>query len=83
MTARQAELLAFVVAFVRDYERSPTQREIAAGLRITQSYVFKIIERLVELGHLRRIKGRYLSLEIIHQKCPYCGESLERTDPVF
>lgn len=65
MTAREAEVLAFIAAFIDANLFSPSVREIAAGLRLSSpAKVQDCIERLLVKGHITRVRGKARSIEI-------------------
>lgn len=67
LTPRQAELLAFL----RDYAAThrgvmPSYSEICAALGLgSKGRVSVLLDRLVERGHLRRLRARARALELI------------------
>lgn len=58
LTRRQAECLAYVRSRLEESEVAPSLDEIAAYLGCVKSSVHRMVEALVERGHLVRLPNR-------------------------
>lgn len=64
--------------FVRDFTQAggvcPTFREIAAGIGVSSTNaVQQIVDKMVERGHIIRLRGRRRGLRVVSGICPTCG----------
>lgn len=69
LTPRQSQVLAFLDEYLSREGEAPSQEEIAKaiGLR-AKSGVKRIIDALVERGHVRRLPGKSRSLIVVKQE---------------
>lgn len=66
MTPRMREAYDFVDAFIRQNGFSPSYDEIGEAIgSISKSSVHRAIKALAERGHIRMLKGRSRSIEIV------------------
>ncbi len=77
-TARQKQILSYIVAHIRQHQMAPTYREIQEHFDIASpNGVVCHVQALVRKG-LLAIKGNGLSrsITVVHKpgsKCPFCG----------
>lgn len=75
LTHKQRDCLAFIRAYMDEHESSPSFEEIREGLGLTsKSGVHRLIDALVERGHIRRIPSRARAIEIVEHN-PLAGVS--------
>lgn len=70
LTEKQAELLAFIKAFQKANRGiSPSFEEMKEGVGLhSKSGVHRLVEALVDKGHIRRLHNRARSLEIVSER---------------
>jgi repressor LexA len=78
MTARQAEILAYIVEYGSERGFPPSLREIceAKGMRSTRA-ASDHIAALVRKGYLSKDRHRSRAIKVVQQgdPCPHCGRS--------
>lgn len=73
LTARQAQVYAYLVDFFKVYRRAPSVREaceyfdVSMGPGMTQ--IWDILERK---GYIVRTKGKYRAIRLVGQTCSHC-----------
>lgn len=70
LTPREAKALEFIAKQLRDYNISPSLREIAIGIGLSYSSaatVHYIVQRLERKGYVRRMLGKHRSIEVVPQ----------------
>lgn len=72
LTARQAKTLAFIEAYTVERDgMAPTYDEIASHLGLaSRSGAYRMVEQLVQRGHLRRFRHRTRTLEVVWPAAP-------------
>lgn len=72
LTARQAKTLAFIEAYaVQNGGRAPSYDEISGHLGLaSRSGAYRMVEQLVQRGHLRRFRHRSRTLEVVYPASP-------------
>jgi len=77
LTHRQQQALDYIHDYIAARGIPPSFDEISDGAGIgTKSGVFRIVNALVERGHIRRMPGRARSIELVEHSCPHCGGRL-------
>ncbi len=59
-------VLAFIKAYWRDYEISPTVREIITGLSRSQGSVQNSLKQLEENGYIKRLKRKSRNIRVVN-----------------
>lgn len=71
MTPRMREVYDFVDAFIRQNGFSPSYEEIGEAVGVgSRSTIHRVIKALAERGHIRMLKGRSRSIEIVRPASP-------------
>jgi repressor LexA len=66
LTKRQSELLGYVYGYQRERGYAPTIREMATALELkSPGSVVRMLDRLQQLGFIRRERGRERALEVL------------------
>ncbi len=66
LTKKQTQILNFIVDFTREYNYSPSYREIMSGLGLSSvSAVAEHVDNLVTKGAIKKIPGAARSLEVV------------------
>jgi repressor LexA len=63
--ASRSKTLAYVVNFEKEYQRTPTYREIADGLGWQISHIFKMVEQLANLNYIVCYRGISRGIRIL------------------
>ncbi len=66
LTARQLDLLRFIVLYWRHKELAPTIREMGDALGIKKASVLRHVEALEYKGYVKRIPNGRRTIEVIH-----------------
>lgn len=75
LTKKQTLILDFITTFTKEYNYSPSYREIMTGLGLSSvSAVAEHVDNLVAKGALRKIPGAARSLEVITELYPETRE---------
>ncbi len=64
MTKRQSEALAFIKAFWKENNHSPSYAEIAADLGVALSRSWELVHQLHLRGYVKVMPGRHRSITI-------------------
>lgn len=65
LTAQQAKLLNYIEVCTAEFGVCPSYEEMGAAIGIkARSGVFRLIEKLEERGHIRRLPNRARSIEL-------------------
>lgn len=83
VTPRQMEILRFTADFIKKNGFSPTYAEIAKGIGSHGGNVYHMVDKLCEMGYMRRPKFQSSrALEIVKMPhldvCPLCGSHREQ-----
>lgn len=80
LTARQAELLAFIQERATAGELAPTLEEACVRMGLaSRGRVSVLLNALEERGHIRRLSKRPRAIELVEQHCcPNCGHPLQK-----
>lgn len=66
-TARQMQLLRFIAGYLEAHGYGPSFSEMAAGIGGTgKGSVCCAVDRLEERGHIRRLRHRERTIELLH-----------------
>lgn len=78
VTAKQRELLDFVLWFNAEHRASPSYAEIASAIGLkSKSGVYRMVAELQQRGHIRRRPNHANSLEVISEApCAHCGHPI-------
>lgn len=64
MTKRQSEALAFIKAFWKENNHSPSYAEISADLGVAASHCWELVHQLHLRGYVKVMPGRHRSITI-------------------
>lgn len=79
LTAQQAKCKVFIADHLDAHGIAPSYDQMCGALGLSsKSAVHRLIEALVERGHIRRLAKRARALEIIEPSCPHCGGVLSK-----
>jgi repressor LexA len=71
LTARQQELLSFIIGFFREHGYAPSFDEMAAGINSpSRGSTHGLVERLIERGYLKRLANRTRSIALVDDEAP-------------